>query len=453
MSRRFQGLALCAVALLTLSTFVYLTGGANTSSYLPAFLPSAPPPQSEPGTPVKDAFYEREQWRSKFEREVRVAITEVGGSHDEVVGALLNTFGVQSDVRLELYQRNQRYGIKEIFNEFNVSNPLPAFVQPHMLMADKNALEPHILVSTTCEMDSVQLKDKWELLLERGNTYMFCVVHHADRWDKTEQQKIMEPWVRAGKVDFVTLSEHTGDYLRKNAVPTWNITKDTAVTIRTLPPVFPVRSPSKPTNELSFALQGDYDPARRDYASIFAHLQSFLAASATANAAQGQSEAGSTIALHLIGHSANGQRPQVPEDLRSNVVFDDSVDYPVFYAILSRAFALLPAFASDTYYDRKASSTVPASLIAGVPLVATRRLLETYSYVNEEDVWLQEEGEADFDVIGRILAMPEEDLRAKKEKVLMSRDRLVAGTQKAVGEWMGEALDKLRLQAAKGKGV
>ena len=51
----------------------------------------------------------------------------------------------------------------------------------------------------------------------------------------------------------------------------------------------------------------------------------------------------------------------------------------------------------------KSSSSVPASVIAGVPLVATRDILGSYSYLSDGDVYVQEEAESELDVIERVV--------------------------------------------------
>ncbi|KAK5721211.1 hypothetical protein LTR17_014772 [Elasticomyces elasticus] len=451
MLSRLPARARYAAAALLLICLVYLTSTlTNAKDYIPEFLPSKVlgEHKNNDGTSVEDV-----SWAG---REVRIALTETGGSHDEVVGALINAFGSLKNVRFELYQEWQRYKSEEIFNDFTLTNELPDAVKPDRLMAEgTNATVPDILISTSCELDTVKLTAQFEQLLAKGKTYMFCFIHHADHWNGSDRQKIMMPWARAGMVDFVTLSEHTALYLREHAVPSWDLPEGTNVTIRTLPPIFPVKSAeaviTEPEAELGFALQGNYEPSRRDYQDIFKHLGAFLAAAKerVLETYQDQpetnvSETASNIMLHLIGH---GDRPKVMEHLGRHVVFDADVDYPDFYAILSRTFALLPAFASDTYYDRKASSTVPASLIAGVPLVATRQLLKTYTYVKEEDVWLQEDGEQDFDIIGRILAMTTEQRAAKKAKVRATRDELIRQNKLDVKGWMETALRRTSSQS------
>lgn len=449
--RRFNYLLVASVAIVFFVTYLAISSSAAGRTYIPTSQiwgtsTSTSPKDSQDD--AKDLFLDNVWTRIQLEKQVRVAITEVTGTHDEVSAALINTFGAQPNVKLELYQHAQRYGIKSILDKFELSYPLADFAPFQQLMAHEDVPEPHILVSTTCELDSIQLKEQFDTLLARGNTYLFCVVHHADRWNGTEQQRNIMPWVKKGMVDMVSLSEHTAKFLEKEAIPYWNVPAGVNVTIRTIVPVFPVESNNaRGANEdLSFALQGDYDPLRRDYNRIFEHLESFLAAKKerTPETSPNVKSSEPNITLHLIGHNTAGWRPPVPEPLQANVVFDDSVDYPVFYGILSRTFALLPAFASDTYYDRKASSSVPASLISGTPLIATRRMLETYNYLREEDIWLQNDTESDFDVVGRVLALGPKERQAKKDKVVQRRNAIIQENKAAAARWIESALGKIR---------
>eukprot|EP00955_Chlamydomonas_euryale_P050158 354470-Chlamydomonas_euryale.AAC.26 len=45
---------------------------------------------------------------------------------------------------------------------------------------------------------------------------------------------------------------------------------------------------------------------------------------------------------------------------------------------LVHKWALLPAFASGVYYDRKFSSTVITSLVSSTPIIADHNLLRAY---------------------------------------------------------------------------
>ena len=366
---------------------------------------------------------------------VHIALTETGGSHDEVLAALVYSFASHPRVSMDIYQRSPRYGISHILNAFELPRkPQGPFRPDSFLMSwqDREWGIPDIWISTTCEVDLPRYQTNMTMLLEQGSTYLFCVVHHSDVWDNTRLRDIARPWVERNRMQFITLSPHTADYLQYRTLLHWETTVEPVV--RPLAPVFPVHISETDGVEVdhSFALQGDFSPGRRDYQALFTRLESFLQSAGPSP--------DKNITMHLLGH---GHRPRVPDSINSHVQFNENLAYPEYYSLLSRTFALLPAFASDGYFHTKASSTIPAALIAGAPLIATAELVEAYSYLSEDAVWIQEEGMSDMDVVAQVLQMSEEERRRKKQFVReWSQQLMHENVQKAAG-WIHEAMDKL----------
>lgn len=313
---------------------------------------------------------------------LRIAITETCGCHDKIVAALVHAFGSQSSVQLSLYQREQRYGIAEVLNAFQLKRALPPCQPPETFIDNAETRIPDIVVATTCEFEMVSLRSRFQTLLEEGKTFLFCVVHHSDRWSFPSLAEAAIQWLDRSLLTFITLSPHTATYLRDSVVSGWAI--NGTAPIVTLPPVFPVSLPPLASinmrGELAFTIQGNPETERRDYAHIFASL----------NSSQGPPtkfpKTSRNVSVHLLGH---GDHPPVPDEVSNHVMFDEDLSYPEFYTILARSFALLPAFAVDEYYQMKASSSVQAALIGGTPLVAIRKLLEEYAYLPAEAVYLQ----------------------------------------------------------------
>lgn len=369
-----------------------------------------------------------------------ISLVETGGSHDEVTSALVYAFASQKDSAVTIFSPSLRYGIEKIIDEFH----LPTFTNStdDFKKAVGESAPPKILISTTCELDSVNLAESFEILLAGKKTYLFCVIHHADRWMNSQNANNVRPWVEQGLVDFVTLSEHTARFFRTEAIDKWDFKAD--VKVQVLPPVFPVNLPaplaaSDPENKFSLAMQGDYDASRRDYAGIFQHLGDIIGD--FGNGAAGEKKTASPeVSLHLIGH---GNRPPVPDSVKQQTVFDENLSYIDFYTLLSRSFALLPAFASKEYFDRKASSTVPASMIGGVPLVASEELLKAYSYLPREAAWMSKPDEGEMDVIKRVRNMADE--RAKKRDIIKAAcQRLVEENIEHVTGWIKDALKRTK---------
>lgn len=341
---------------------------------------------------------------------------------------------------MDIYQTLSRYNISHIIDAFDLPRKPRGPFNPGTFLSwqDREQGIPDIWILTTCEIDLLKYQKNMTILLEKDNMYLFCVVHHSDVWDAAQLRDIAKPWVERNRMQFITLSAHTANYLEYRTLPFWETTVQPVV--RPLAPVFPVdideqqevESSLSPTDvDYSFALQGDYHSSRRDYQSLFSRFASFLQDAGSPN---------KNITMHILGH---GTRPKVPGSISSHVQFDEGLAYSEYYSLLSRTFALLPAFASEEYLYCKASSTVPAALIAGVPLVATAELVEAYSYLSEDAVWLQGEGMTDMDVVGQLLQMSEEEWRRKKQFVQQWSGKLKQeNIQKAAG-WIQEAMDKL----------
>lgn len=437
-TRRFSGFLAVSAATLFLVGFFLFSSNFNRQFSYKSLLSSKPfvgddADSLDSSSAVHDSSGVELNPLNDVSREpLSAAVVETTGYHDEVVAAFVHSFGSQKNLNLSLFQRNQRYGIEKIMQDFKLPTPVPTSRRPATLLAN-NATKFDLLVLTTCEYDRIKLASQLETLLKEGKTHLLCVVHHADHWANEDHEAFMTPWIEKGLVDFITLSQHTATFLQETGMSAWK----TKAPIRPFAPVFPVNLPKLPKavdadkGELGFGLQGLYESTRRNYKSIFSHLQNFI----DSRSFEKDGTINSNVTLHLLGQ---GTHPEVPSDLTSHVSFDESLDYVDYYSILSRTFALLPAFANDQYLDRKASSTVPAGLIGGTPLVATKEILAAYSYLPEDAVYLQNKDETEFDVIGRVL---EEAGERRLEKMQMVRTKcaeLVESNSRLVEGWIEE---------------
>ncbi|KAF6222837.1 hypothetical protein HO133_000888 [Letharia lupina] len=440
-SRRFSGfLAISAATLFLVGFFLFGSNRNRQFSYKSLLfsetIVSDDTNSSDTSFATNDGGAVKSPLSDVSQKPLSIAIVETTGYHDEVVAAFVHSFGSQKRSNLSLFQQNQRYGIEKIMKDFKLPKPVPAAQPPDMLLAD-DATKLDILVLTTCEYDRIKIASQLEILLKEGKTQLLCVVHHADHWANEDHQNFMAPWIDKGLVDFITLSQHTATFLQETGMRTWK----TKPPIRPFAPVFPVNLPKLPTavdadkGELGFGLQGLYESTRRNYETIFAHLQKFI----DSRSSERVGTMNSNVTLHLLGQ---GIHPEVPSGLISHVSFDESLDYDEYYSILSRTFALLPAFANDQYLDRKASSTVPAGLIGGTPLVATKEIVAAYSYLPEDAVYLQDKDETEFDVIGRVLKDAAKHRIKKMQMVRNKCAELVKGNSGLVEGWIKEILQK-----------
>ncbi|KFH48663.1 hypothetical protein ACRE_003670 [Hapsidospora chrysogenum ATCC 11550] len=369
--------------------------------------------------------------------QVRVAILETGGTHDEVTAALVTAFGGQPDIDLTLMLRRQRYNMEEIMNSFELASPISKIISHDDLASVvSNGPRPHVLVSITCELDLESKAAEFRELLATGETYLFCLVHHADRWRESRHTNVVREYIEKDMAEFIALSPHTADFLHSDTDQWWE--EKLNYTVNVMPPVFNVNTAEPDPNEISLAMQGDYSESRRNYQHTFEQLGHVIGELRDKEVSDDEKKR--KVRLHVIGH---GKPPSVPEELKENVVFDQDLSYPDFYGTLSGAFTIIPAFAEYDYYDRKASSTVPAALIAGVPIVANERLLKSYTYMPREAVWLSEEDEDEMDTIKRFIGDAEGFLE-RSSVVRETRAKLIDENVKNVDEWMARALEKLQ---------
>jgi len=370
---------------------------------------------------------------------VRVTIVESSGSREEVVAALAYAFGSQPNVELSLYLLRNRFGLPELIESFTLSSKQKPKIKSSFefpKLYDDSSI-PHILVSTTCEADLLGLEQSIDAILGHNGTHLFCVVHNGDIWVKDQKLQLQtREWIEQERITFVTLSPHTGKYFVSEAVENWPL-RDKVV-VRHLVPVYPV--PREGTlddlvenGELAFAIQGDYDAKRRDYASVFSQLAEFLSSPDL------DQPKASKISLHVLGH---GSAPLVPETIRDHVFFDSDLEYLDYYALLSRTVALLPAFATDDYLYRKASSSIPASLMGGTPLVANQYILDAYTYLPKEVVWFRAENQTDMEVVRSVIQMPAERREKKMEQVRRRCAAIIEENIVAIGQWMDSALHR-----------
>jgi hypothetical protein len=374
---------------------------------------------------------------------LRISVLESGGSHDEVTAALVHAFGLQDRAEISLYLLLQRYGIADIMKDFNLTAPIAEskssfdFDRAHVIA---DGTPPQILVSATCELDLIRHSATFDALLAANKTFLFCVVHHADRWVQGELVDKIQPWVDTQMVHFLGLSSHTAHYLRTEAIQNWPY--NATVVVNYLPPVFPVNIPdTKRTSQepLTMAMQGDYDVARRNYSAIFDRLGDVVEVAKNRTSATAE-PVSKDIKLHLLGH---GDPPKIPSKMSSLVTLDQGLDYSKYYNMLSRTFSLLPGFATDEYLDRKASSSVPAALIAGTPLIASEEIVGAYAYLPMDAVWLQYKGESEMDTVARIVAWSDEEHALKKSNVRKASARIVQRNTELVAEWVKTALMKI----------
>ncbi|KAG2499815.1 hypothetical protein HYH03_002108 [Edaphochlamys debaryana] len=148
----------------------------------------------------------------------------------------------------------------------------------------------------------------------------------------------------------------------------------------------------------------------RDYVGLWAQL------AARADAA--------AVNVTVLGKGGHLRNLGVPPELSRRVTLRSGLPYPEFWLTIHTSWALVPAFGTDQYLTSRISSTMLASLTACVPIIASRAILDVYTFLGEEHVFLQGEGEAEVDVMVRVLALDEAAVLAKRAAVCRLREEM-----------------------------
>lgn len=374
------------------------------------------------------------------DRPITFVVTENQKAHDEVVAPLIQSFSNVPGANFTaiFLSRMDRFGSFEMYRNLELPIAVPA-PRDYMKEMVPFVLEnpPDFIIATSCGYDTF---DEYAPLLQNAKTHIFCTVHHSDNWKDWFFglfEKKLGDWVKAGRVDFLTLSPHVAKTL-PDSLLNWKEVKwlEHFPPIRTFPPVFTFNHPEPDplqTDHIEFALQGNYQEDRRNFTRVFEELE---------RAKQQLESAGTStkVKLHLVGSGPT--KPVVPGQVKEMVQFDENLNYTDFYTTLGGMTAILPAFADEGYFTHKASSSVPASLIAGSPLVATRKLLDAYSYLDESTVWLQKDDQSDFDVLWQVMRKPREERENKGHAVKAAAAALIEKNKAAVTHWVEVALAK-----------
>ena len=403
---------------------------------------------------------------SPEKRPLKVAIVESMGWHDEVYAAFVHAFGSQPDLQLSLFFENPRWGMPEVLKNFRLNASLPQYVYHDTRALD--IAEPDIIVSTTCEYDIRNLIERLDALFEKKKTYLFCTAHYANEWNYRHEwlEPSLTKWVEAGLMTILTLSPHVQEGFHKagwglnrwgslempsSATQTGERDERNKVTNTTTPwppievfvPVFPVhdfkreaQGSGNSKEKVAFAIQGGVNAAR-NYTRIINYLEDLVHS-------ESLSHLRNDVSLHIIGSDSEDSKLIVPASVSDHVFFDQDLDYIAYYTYLSEKSALIPAFAEEDFLTVKSSSSIPASVIAGIPLVATKDILRSYSYLTAEDVYVQEDHETELDVMTRIVKGSDKERRRKIARVASMRDRIIKNNINIIGGWIEEARSKVQ---------
>lgn len=300
-----------------------------------------------------------------------VTIIESNGWHDEVFTSLAPLFiSVYPKARINYFLKRQRFEILPVLKAAtrDLETELGIYRYDEWRPEQEDA---DIVVLTTCENDLDPTHVGGQLHMLKNSTQLVCVLHNS-ALDITTRDEVYRPLIEQGRLTFFALSEHAMKYSKARLLALSDLYKKAR--FRFWIPIFELGHEPDP-QACVLALQGNIESSRRNFTGVMESL----AAKYTANK-QAVDEI-CDLRLNVIG--SGPERHTVPESLAAKVSYHINLSYPKFYELLGQSQAIFSAFASDIYLNQKASSSVPAALIAGVPLATSREVMDKYNFVEE----------------------------------------------------------------------
>ncbi|CAO3680663.1 unnamed protein product [Umbelopsis ramanniana] len=353
----------------------------------------------------------------------KVAVLNYAGAHDEVVVSILYTLAQIPEYDVDVFFTTPRYGIEKILSAF-YSKPLQ---DPYSFGGHYRPSEyPDVLIMASCDGSDVYYVGGAveTMIAAKPDMKIMCIVHNPQALQDVHFR--ISPLAQKGGLTMVGLSPHVADYLKDHKLPElateFNpIFADIPTTV--FVPTFDYRLPEScstsgniETNDAcksNFVVQGIFETGRRDYGSLFDHLLNKVAE---------DEEGWKDFHLLLLGQ---GSPFDLKEPLASHVSTYNDLPYLDYYDKIHHSLALLPAFASDSYLVYKASSSVGAALLTGVPLIADQALLDSYRHLSKDGVYFQNDGEHFIDTVERIRKLSIKDMNEKRGNASAMNSRII----------------------------
>lgn len=353
----------------------------------------------------------------------KVAILNAAGAHDEVVVSILYTLMQIPEFEVDLFFSSPRYGIEGIISQF-YEKPL---LQPFLFNFHyQQHPDPDIVILASCDASDMWLAASalQEMAGRNPDLSIMCIAHNPQSIQDLHQQLL--PFAEKGLLTMVGLSPHVVDYIKETRLV--QMAQDINPVFGKVPtflfvPTFDYRLPdscatSGNTEENvactnAFVVQGLFETGRRDYGALFEHLQSKI----TSN-----EEDWNDFHLLLLGQ---GSPFDLEEPLKSHVSTYNDLPYLDYYDKIHHSLALLPAFASDAYLVYKASSSIGASLLTGVPMIADQQLLNSYRHLTRDGVYFQYDGEHFVDTVERIRKLSVAEMVEKRANASAMNQRII----------------------------
>ncbi|KAF1989123.1 hypothetical protein K402DRAFT_418939 [Aulographum hederae CBS 113979] len=384
----------------------------------------------------------------KASRTLHVSIVNAPRYHFEVVLPLLHTFSQQGHIKkLDLIAEDsssKRFGaLKFLKGVMEPSSLGPLTIKDPKTINATSGWNPDVMVLTSC-MHDISANEHVanavdRVLTSNPRSTAICILHEVREWEKADSKhrKFAHKWANNGRVKFMVLSQHVANSLRSK-LPVWGM--ESAEILPIFVPVFPLSNgaigfDSTKPQQKSIGIPGKYEPWRRSYTPIFTGLDPHAPKLKDMD-----------FGLHLVGF---GDHPSpIPPSINEMVHFHDNENFDAYWRVLRRTLAIATAFANDHYITDQASSTVATALIVGVPLICGKEVLDAYTYISEDEVWLLNEGEGVADGFMRVLELSPGVWQEKRNRVEERRQELERENIKWVDTFLGTRVKEIAKVAA-----
>ncbi|KAK9330907.1 hypothetical protein V1520DRAFT_339136 [Lipomyces starkeyi] len=346
--------------------------------------------------------------------------------HFEVVIPFLHAFSSLPDVDVTLWASStgaNRWGVRPWLDLYAKPKGLKMQnVQEFNRAAENGVAVPDMIFLTSCPEDIRQLGPSLQILLEQGANVM-CLIHESRLFDLNNENnddspfkneiKFMRPWILKGQWQLVTLSQHVQKFVEQNFAEYFQTGTQVTYSPPVLYPVFklPEEKAHLETTKPFVTIVGKLEPWRRNYTRIFEQYAKF----------------NPQVDLVLVG---NGEPLQAPDSIKNKLIYKSGLEFPQYFAEISKAVLILPSFATRHYVQSQASSSIATSVITVTPPLMTRQMLSAYAYLADDAVWIQEDGETEVEAFSRIADLGQESWMAKKAAMVDIRANLVSENMK-----------------------
>ncbi|KAG2491250.1 hypothetical protein HYH03_010457 [Edaphochlamys debaryana] len=140
------------------------------------------------------------------------------------------------------------------------------------------------------------------------------------------------------------------------------------------------------------------------------------------------------------GERKNLLLPPELDGANSSVTYKPWLPYPEFWGLIYHSLALVPAFGMPVYYESRISSTILASLVTCVPLIAEQKLLDVYTFMSEKHVFLRQPGEDEAAAMVRVMALPEAEILTRRRAMCELQKEMNERADGLLAQYIQEAL-------------